>query len=327
VSREFRVTPTDMPTTHHEPTGEALSRPADHQSIPQSWPLPLFTALVTISVAVWWTALVSLMALALGDEQYTHILLILPVSATLIFLEWKPAAVSTRFKPTLGFALLILATALNLVVRWRVLQSTGAQLSLSILVLVMWWLAAFNFCFGAGAFRRALFSLCFLFWMVPLPSFVLNSIVTLLQQGSAASAHLLFAAIGIPVAQRGMLVHIPGLTLQVAPECSSIRSSMMLMVTTMVLVHLLLGSSWRRIVVVSTAIPLSVAKNGLRIFALGVLATRVNPSFLTGRLHRQGGIVFFLIALAAIFLLIWILRRSETINRDPSERFGLKEDA
>jgi exosortase/archaeosortase family protein len=99
------------------------------------------------------------------------------------------------------------------------------------------------------------------------------------------------------------------------------------MVTTMVLVHLLLGSSWRRIAVVTTAIPLSVAKNGLRIFALGVLATRVNPSFLTGRLHRQGGIVFFLIALAAIFLLIWILRRSETINRDPSERFGLKEDA
>jgi hypothetical protein len=42
-----------------------------------------------------------------------------------------------------------------------------------------------------------------------------------------------------------------------------------------------------------------------------MLATRVDPSFLTGRLHRQGGIIFLFIALATIFLLIGILRRGE----------------
>ena len=299
------------PATHHEPMREELSRSPDLQSIPQSWRLPLFAALVIISIAFWWTSLVSLFALASGDEQYTHILLILPVSAALILLEWKSLALSTRPSPTVGLAWLIVAATVNVAVRWRALQSTDLQLSLNILVLVAWWLAAFNFCFGTRAFRRAIFPLCFLFWMVPLPSIVLTPIVTLLQQGSAASAHLFFAAVGIPVAQRGMLIHIPGLTLEVAPECSSIRSSMMLIVTTMVLAHSLLRSSWRRIAVVVAAIPLAVAKNGLRIFVLGVLATRVNPGFLTGRLHRHGGIVFFLIALAAIFLLLWILRRRE----------------
>jgi exosortase len=289
-----------------------FSRSPDPQSIPQSWRLPLFAALVIISIAFWWTSLASLFALASGDEQYTHILLILPVSAALIFLERKSLALSTRPSPTVGLALLVVAATVNVAVKWRALQSTDAQLSLNILVLVAWWLAAFNFCFGTRAFRRAIFPLCFLFWMVPLPSIVLTPIVTLLQQGSAASAHLLFAAVGIPVAQRGMLIHIPGLTLEVAPECSSIRSSMMLIVTTTVLAHSLLRSSGRRIAVVVAAIPLAVAKNGLRIFVLGVLATRVNPSFLTGRLHRQGGVVFFLIALAAIFLLLWILHRSET---------------
>ena len=89
---------------------------------------------------------------------------------------------------------------------------------------------------------------------------------------------------------------------------------MMLLVTTMVLAHLLLRSPWRKIVVVAAAVPLSIAKNGLRIFVLGALATRVNPSFLTGRLHREGGIIFFLIALAGIFLLIWILHRGELKN-------------
>ena len=57
-------------------------------------------------------------------------------------------------------------------------------------------------------------------------------------------------------------------------------------------------------------------KNGLRIFSLGVLATKVDPSFLTGRFHRQGGIIFLLIALVAIFLLIWILRRGESEPRN-----------
>jgi exosortase/archaeosortase family protein len=60
------------------------------------------------------------------------------------------------------------------------------------------------------------------------------------------------------------------------------------------------------------AIPLSVAKNGLRIYAIAMLSTRVDASFLHGRLHRQGGFIFFAIALATIFLLLWLLRRSET---------------
>ena len=63
--------------------------------------------------------------------------------------------------------------------------------------------------------------------------------------------------------------------------------------------------------VVAFAIPLSVAKNGLRIFTIGMLGTRVDRSFLTGRFHHNGGIVFFLIALAVIFILLWILRRGE----------------
>jgi exosortase len=115
----------------------------------------------------------------------------------------------------------------------------------------------------------------------------------------------------VPVAQDGTLLTIPGLTIEVARECSSIRSSLMLVVTTMVLAQMLLRSPWRKALVVAVAIPLSVAKNGLRIFVLGMLGTRVDPGFLSGRLHHQGGIIYFLIALAAIFLLLWIARRGD----------------
>ncbi|MGA9497382.1 MAG: exosortase/archaeosortase family protein, partial [Terriglobales bacterium] len=140
---------------------------------------------------------------------------------------------------------------------------------------------------------------------------VLNEIVDLLQQGSAFAAYALFVAVGVPATQNGILVTIPGLTVEVAQECSSIRSSSMLLVTTMVLAHVLLRSPWRKLLVIVFAVFLSVAKNGLRIFTIAILGTRVDPAFLTGRLHRQGGIVFFMIALIAVFVLLWIFRKGE----------------
>jgi exosortase len=285
---------------------------SNRESIAKLSPFLVFSILGAISLALWWGPLASSFALALHDDQYTHLLLILPISAALIFLDWKSPAPAARLSLRIGSVLLVIAVLVTAGVRWRVIAlPSDVQLSVNMLALVVWWIAAFILCFGSHAFRRALFPLCFLFWMVPFPAFVLNPVVSLLQQGSAAATHLLFAAAGVPVAQRGVLVHIPGLTVEVARECSSIRSSLMLLVTTMVLAHLLLRSAWRKALVIAVAIPLSVAKNGLRIFTIAMLATRVDPSFLTGRLHRQGGIIFFLIALAAIFLLLWILRRGE----------------
>jgi|HubBroStandDraft_1064217.scaffolds.fasta_scaffold02015_4 exosortase len=281
------------------------------ESMFKSAPPVVFGPLSAIAVAIWWNPLASLFALALHNDQYTHILLILPISAALILLRWKTPAGPSVSSAAVGSALLLLAVMARVSMVWIELSSADVKLSLNILALVAWWIGTFLSCFGARAFRRALFPLCFLLWMVPLPQFILDPLVKLLQQGSADSAHMFFAVAGFPVEQRGTLIHIPGLTLEVAPECSSIRSSMMLLVTSMVCAQLLLHSFWRKAVVFAVAIPLCVVKNGLRIFVLGVLATKVDPGFLTGRFHRQGGIVFLLIALLAIFLLIWLLRRGE----------------
>lgn len=291
----------------------------------KSTPLLIFFSLSALGVAIWWRPLASWFALALRDEQYTHMLLILPMSAALICLEWKSPPAPSRLSTTIAFPLLLITLSVRAFVGWKGPSSTDVQLSLNILALLVWWTAAFILCFSTGAFRRALFPLCFLLWMVPLPQFILSPIVTLLQQGSAGSAHLLFAGVGIPIEQTGMLVQIPGLTMEVAPECSSIRSSMMLLVTTTFLVQLVLRSGWRKAVVLAAAIPLSVAKNGLRIFVLGVLTTKVDPSFLTGRLHRQGGIIYFLLALLGIFVLLWILRRGENKNQQILQTGSLEE--
>jgi exosortase len=286
-------------------------------------PLSRFSVLGAISLLIWWSPLISSFALALRDEQYTHILLILPVSLSLIYLEWKSSESSGESHSGIGLILLVAAIVATVIARLHLSSlPRDEQLSVNMLALVVWWIGAFIVSFGTRAFQRALFPLCFLFWSVPLPEVILHPIVRLLQEGSVASARLLFALFGVPSTQDGTLITIPGLTVEVAPECSSIRSSLMLVVTTMVLAQVLLRSVWRKALVIAVAIPLSVAKNGLRIFVLAILTTRVDRSFITGRLHHQGGIIYFLIALATVILLIWIARRGDAQPRDFAPRDG-----
>jgi exosortase len=276
-----------------------------------------FVALWVVSLVVGWRTLVEVFALSSRNDEYTYVLLVLPISAALIFLERRALRTLVTLNVLTGSVLLVVAVLIACMsLGWPAL-SGDTQLSVRMFALVLSWIGAFELCFGSRASRLVSFPLCFLFGLVPPPQHLLVTIVALLQQGSAWTAYLFFAAFGIPVSKDGVLLTIPGLTLQVAQECSSIRSSLMLLVTTMILAHLLLRSPWRRVLLIALAIPLSVAKNGLRIFTIAMLGTHVDPGYLTGRFHHQGGIVFFAIALFGIFAVLWILQRGDELPLEP----------
>src|SRR3989454_970680 len=283
-----------------------------------------FAFLFVVSLAVGWHALARTFSLALHNEEYTHLLLILPVSASLILVEWRSQKPIAQANFRIGSALLLAAVLIAGLARWRRGDvPDDVQLSLSMIALVLWWIASFVACFGFRVSRTLLFPLVFLLWMVPIPSSVLSKVIEFLQRESAVGARLMFSLIGVPVSQQGVVLFIPGVNIEVARECSSIRSSVMLLVASMVLAQVSLRSSWSKAVVIAATVPLSIAKNALRIVTLSVLGTRVDPGFLTGRLHHQGGIVFFMISLAVLVLLLWILRRIEE-PRPPLELNPLK---
>jgi len=268
-----------------------------------------FVLLCVISLVVGWHSLFSTLVLALRVDEYTHLLLILPISVSLIFSERDLLKLAPE--PAVGLGSFLLIAAILIGAFSRTISQIDVQLSIEMLAIVIWWIGSFVLCFGSQVARLFLFPLCFLFWLVPIPAPLLEKIVAIWQHGSAISASLLFSALGIPNTQNGIMLSIPGLNLEVAQECSSLRSSLMLIVTSMVLAQLFLRSFWRKTVVVLAAIPLSIAKNGVRIFTISMLGTRVDPGFLHGNLHRHGGIVFFLLALGAVVLLLWLLNRSE----------------
>jgi exosortase len=265
------------------------------------------------SLAAGWGGLVDTFNLSLHKTEYTYILLILPVSLALLFQERRRPIALVAQNCRIGVTLMAIALVIALLASgYSTRLSPDILLAIRMSGVVISWIGVYVLCFGFAAANSAMFPLLFLFGLVPPPEIVLNAMVLQLQQGSAWAAHLLFVLFGVPVIQVGTTVKIPGLALAVAPECSSIRSSSMLLVVTMVVAHLLLQSPWRKALVVVLAVPLSIAKNGLRIFTIAMLGTRVDIGFLTGKMHHQGGILFFLIALACILALVWILSREES---------------
>ncbi len=65
-------------------------------------PYRLFAVLCGVSVLFWWSVLTATFALAAHDDAYTHILLIIPISITLIIVEWKKRAMPIKPAHTRG---------------------------------------------------------------------------------------------------------------------------------------------------------------------------------------------------------------------------------
>lgn len=155
----------------------------------------------------------------------------------------------------------------------------------------------------------------FLLLMIPLPEPILNHVVYFLQKGSAEIAAGLFDLTGVPVLREGFVFRLPRVTIEVAQECSGIRSSMALLVLALLVSHLYLRKFWRQAIFVACGMIVMIVKNGIRIVTLTLLASYVDPGFLYGDLHHKGGIVFFVVGLLILLPILWLLRKGELTGK------------
>ena len=163
-------------------------------------------------------------------------------------------------------------------------------------------------------FLKRLTPLLFLFLVVPLPSSILDRIAYYLQVGSAWITGAVFDLLRVPALRDGLVFHLARVSIEVAKECSGIRSSMVLLILALVIVHLCLKRFWTKVLFVASGLFMMILKNGIRIATLTILAIYVDPGFLYGRLHHQGGIAFFLFALLLLVPVLRLLQRSEALG-------------
>jgi exosortase len=281
----------------------------------------LFCLWLIASVAISWRVLASLLNYSLGNDDASHILLIPFISAWLLFLDRRRIFSHLSSDIALSIPLAILGL---LSVMW----SSPARLeshSLTALGLVLLWIAGFALAFGWEATKIARFPLLFLFLFIPLPEALLGRVIYFLQRGSTEVTALFFSLTPVPVLREGFVFHLPRFSIEVARECSGIRSSIALLVLAILTGHLLLKSFWRQTVLVLAGIVVMIIKNGIRIVTLTLLANYVDPGFLYGNLHREGGVVFFMVGLLLLVPVLWFLQRGE--SRDDSRAIKVPAEA
>jgi exosortase len=262
-------------------------------------------------VFVFLRPLGSVIHFAARNDDASHIFLIPFVSAGLIWLERRTVfrRVSNDF---VGAAFLGVAGAAVGAVAWLSGSLTVSQSSAAyMLALVLLWVAGFALMFGREAMRAARFSLLFLLLAVPLPDFLLTRAVYFLQRGSAELVAGIFDLTGVPYLREAFIFRLSSVSIEIAEECSGIRSSMAVLILALLAAHFYLRTFWRQVVFIVSSLLIMIVKNGVRIATLTILSMYVSPSFLFGRLHRDGGVVFFLLGLALLVPVLWLLKRSE----------------
>ena len=267
-----------------------------------------FAAFIVVSSLVFYKTLSALIQHSLRNDSSSHIILIPFIALFLIYLERQRIFSITRMSLGPGVGLALVGIVLfSLANRSSFPRDGNWQLSLQTLAVLLVCAGGFLLCYGFPAFRAAAFPLLFLLLMIPLPDVILEGATYALQAGSTEITYLIFHMVGTPVSRHGFLLSVPGVTIEVAKECSSIRSSIALFITCLLAAHLYLRTGWKKFVVVVLALLLSVVKNGIRIATLTLLSIYVNPGFLSGKLHQEGGFLFFLLALLILLpVFLWM---------------------
>ncbi len=273
----------------------------------------LFLFFTAVTFVIFYAPLRDLMVLSFHKEVYSHILLVPLVSGYFFYLKRETIFSNVRRSFVPGGMVVISGVILYLA---GIYLGQGLNrndyLSLMTLSALLFLIGGFIFSYGLQAFNAASFPLLYLGFMVPIPSVVLEWLIHFLRVGSVEVVAFIFRLTGVPAVQEGYVFHLPSLGIEVAKQCSGIRSTIVLFISSIIAGHVFLRTGWKKIVLYLSIFPVTIVKNGLRIVTLAVLGEYVDKTFLTNSiLHRNGGILFLFIAVLIILPLLWVLNRSE----------------
>ncbi len=264
---------------------------------------------------------VELCRYALHSDVNSYVVLVPFICAYLLWIRRPTLANPARPAYLAGVSLIVVATFVwAIAVAFRPtdwMPASADRLTVFMLSLVLYvWAGGFLF-LGRDWMRSAAFPLLFFIFIVPLPSGLVDALENASKLASAEAANLFFAITGTPTLRDGNVFQLPGITIEVAQECSGIRSSYVLFLTSLVAGNLFLTKTWSRILLVFFVIPLGIIRNGFRVWSIATLCIHVGPQMIHSIIHRRGGPPFFILSLIALLLLAWSLRSVERRRGKP----------
>jgi exosortase C (VPDSG-CTERM-specific) len=243
--------------------------------------------------------LLQLASFAYHSEFFSYIPLIPVISGYLIWTDRKLLNLEV-VRPCWPGATIGLASGGGMIAAYWIARhggwtpATQDYLTLMILALLCCFWGLCLALLGSKLSGQMFFPLAFLLFAVPMPSIWQDYVETFFQYTSAAAAEGFLRLVREPVLRDGLILQLSNFGLRVAPECSGIHSTLVLLMTSFLADYLFLRRFWTRAVLVLFVIPLAIIRNGFRVFILG---------------WRP---IFFALSLIPFFFLLVFLRKRES---------------
>jgi exosortase len=155
---------------------------------------------------------------------------------------------------------------------------------------------------GAQVLRRLWFPILYLFFLVPLPGWLVDVITAPLKEFVSASATVLLRAVDYPIAREGVTLYIAQYQLLVEDACAGLNSIISLTAIGLFYIYLLHNASWRySLFLTFWILPAAVFANLARIIMLVLLTYHAGNEVAQGFLHKTAGMIMFVAALLFIF--------------------------
>lgn len=305
----MNVRPTILAPAPLESTGDVTAR---HAFIRRAWPMWTLLGVVTGIIAYLYAESLSALGQAwFEDDDYSHGPFIPVIAVYLAWLRWPAVQSAERRGAWFGVPVIAAGSCVYAVGQFAAMHAV-VQLSLWLL------LVGFVLCLvGVPGVSLLRFPLLYVLAAIPVPEFLHYELSSRLQLMSSALGVGCLQLIGVLAYREGNVIDLGPVQLQVVEACSGLRYLFPLTALTLLCAYLYREARWKRAALVLSSIPISIALNGFRIGAIGVLVELYGQNAAEGFSHFFEGWVFFVASLALLCAEMWVLAR---IGRGASRR-------
>lgn len=257
-------------------------------------------------------SLVFLFSRWMGSDDYSHGLFVPLISGFLIWQSRHHLAQLSTEKSWWGLAVIGLGLLLYVV---------GELSTLYIVLHVSLWVVLVGLAMtliGPRGTKVIAFPLGYLLTAIPLPTFFYATLASQLQLWSSSLGVGCLQLVGVMAYREGNVIDLGPVQLQVVEACSGIRYLLPLLSLALLCAYCFKDRLWKRVVLVLSAIPISIVINGFRIGMIGVLVELQGKGAAEGFYHLFEGWVIFMVSLGLLVLEMAWLERLGTQERGKS---------
>ena len=172
------------------------------------------------------------------------------------------------------------------------------------------WFVLLGLCWmhlGWKKLKVILFPVGFILTMFPPPNFIYFNLSLQLKLISSKLGVWTLQALGKSAYREGNVIDLGFTQLQVVDACNGLRYLFPLIVLAILVAHSYRSAWWKRLIVVLSAIPISIFVNGLRIASVGLLYPIWGPQVAQGFFHDFSGWAIFMFSFGVLLAEMWAL--------------------